>query len=77
MRFVITALAARWILNEEVSLLRWSGVGLIVIGACLVSYSELLKAAPPAKIPAANALPASANEVVPERADGLFSHNRE
>jgi drug/metabolite transporter (DMT)-like permease len=41
--FVITALAARWLLNEEVSWIRWSGVGLIVIGACLVSYSELVK----------------------------------
>jgi len=41
--FVITALAARWILREEVSWLRWSGVMLIVVGACLVSYSEVLK----------------------------------
>lgn len=41
--FVITALAARWILREEVSWLRWSGVLLIVVGACLVSYSEVLK----------------------------------
>ncbi len=41
--FVITALAARWILQEEVSWLRWSGVILIVVGACLVSYSEVLK----------------------------------
>lgn len=41
--FVITALAARWILHEEVSWLRWGGVMLIVAGACLVSYSEVLK----------------------------------
>jgi drug/metabolite transporter (DMT)-like permease len=41
--FVITALAARWILREEVSWLRWGGVSLIVLGACLVSYSELVK----------------------------------
>jgi drug/metabolite transporter (DMT)-like permease len=41
--FVITVLAARWILHEEVSWVRWCGVILIVLGACLVSYSELLK----------------------------------
>lgn len=41
--FVITALAARWILREEVSWVRWCGVILIVLGACLVSYSEMLK----------------------------------
>ncbi len=41
--FVITALAARWILHEQVSWVRWSGVLLIVLGAGLVSYSELLK----------------------------------
>jgi drug/metabolite transporter (DMT)-like permease len=41
--FVITALAARWILLEQVSWVRWSGVILIVFGASLVSYSEVLK----------------------------------
>jgi drug/metabolite transporter (DMT)-like permease len=45
--FVITAMAARWILHEEVSWVRWCGVILIVLGACLVSYSELLKAKAP------------------------------
>jgi len=42
--FVITALAAKFILNEQVSALRWAGVALIVIGASLVSYSEKAKA---------------------------------
>lgn len=41
--FVITALAARWILHEQVSWLRWGGVLLILFGAGLVSYSESLK----------------------------------
>ena len=45
--FVITALAAKFILREEVSALRWAGVALIVLGAALVSYSEKAKAKPP------------------------------
>ena len=49
--FVITAVAARWILHEHVSWVRWSGVLLIVIGAGLVSYSELLKAKQPPAVP--------------------------
>lgn len=40
--FVITAIAARWILHEHVSWIRWGGVILIVFGASLVSYSEVL-----------------------------------
>lgn len=40
--FVITAIAARWILDEYVSWIRWGGVILIVFGASLVSYSEVL-----------------------------------
>jgi len=53
--FVITALAAKFILKEEVSALRWTGVALIVIGATLVSYSEKTNsksARPPATAPA-------------------------
>lgn len=49
--FVITALAAKFILKEEVSALRWAGVLLIVLGAALVSYSARTKSAsapPPA-----------------------------
>jgi len=45
--FVITALAAKFILKEEVSALRWAGVALIVAGAALVSYSEKAKVKPP------------------------------
>lgn len=47
--FVITALAAKFILKEDVSAVRWAGVALIVVGAALVSYSEKAKekSAPP------------------------------
>ena len=45
--FVITALAAKFILHEQVSAVRWAGVALIVIGASLVSYSEKAKTHPP------------------------------
>lgn len=41
--FVITALAARFIRAEEISALRWAGVGLIVVGATLVAWSEQTK----------------------------------
>jgi drug/metabolite transporter (DMT)-like permease len=51
--FLITALAARVILKEEVSGLRWTGVALIVLGAALVSYSEKAKAKPAEPAPAA------------------------
>jgi drug/metabolite transporter (DMT)-like permease len=47
--FLITALAARFILNEHVSGLRWAGVALIVLGASLVSYSEKTKPKPEAR----------------------------
>jgi len=45
--FVITAIAAKFLLKEEVSAMRWAGVVLIVIGATLVSYSEKAKSKPP------------------------------
>jgi drug/metabolite transporter (DMT)-like permease len=45
--FLITALAAKFVLKEEVTALRWAGVLLIVIGASLVSYSEKAKSKPP------------------------------
>lgn len=38
--FVLTALAAKFIIHEAVSPLRWTGVVLIVIGAGLVGWSE-------------------------------------
>lgn len=47
--FVITTLAAQFILKEQVSAVRWAGVLLIVMGAALVSYSEQAKEKPPEK----------------------------
>jgi drug/metabolite transporter (DMT)-like permease len=41
--FVLTALAARFILKEEVSPLRWLGVALIVFGAVCITWSEQQK----------------------------------
>jgi drug/metabolite transporter (DMT)-like permease len=38
--FVFTTIAAKFILHEEVSLLRWGGVLLIMLGAGLITYSE-------------------------------------
>jgi drug/metabolite transporter (DMT)-like permease len=37
--FVITSLAARIFLKEEISSVRWAGICLIVLGACLVTWS--------------------------------------
>lgn len=41
--FVLTTVAARFYLHEPVSLVRWAGVALIVLGAGLVSYGEQRK----------------------------------
>ncbi len=38
--FVITAIAARIFLHEQISPMRWTGVMLIVIGAAFVTWSE-------------------------------------
>ena len=38
--FVLTTIAAKFILHEQVSLLRWGGVLLIMLGAGLITYSE-------------------------------------
>jgi len=38
--FVLTTIAAKFILHEEVSLLRWGGVLLIMLGAGLITYTE-------------------------------------
>ncbi len=49
--FVFTTLAAKFILNEHVPLVRWGGVLLIMAGAALITYSEKKeekKPAPPA-----------------------------
>ena len=47
--FVMTTLAAQFLLHERVDVLRWSGVALIMLGAAFISYSEHTKekAAPP------------------------------
>ncbi|RME93426.1 MAG: hypothetical protein D6766_08260 [Verrucomicrobia bacterium] len=44
--FVLTTLAARFILHETVVPLRWAGVCLIVIGAGLISWTEQHKPTP-------------------------------
>lgn len=41
--FVITAIAARMFLHEQVTPMRWTGVLLIVLGAGLISWSEKAK----------------------------------
>jgi drug/metabolite transporter (DMT)-like permease len=38
--FVVTAIAAKYFLKEEVTSARWAGVGLIVLGAALITWSE-------------------------------------
>jgi uncharacterized membrane protein len=49
--FVFATFAAMWFLGENVSIVRWFGVILIVIGAGFISYSEHAKEkpAPPVK----------------------------
>lgn len=41
--FVITSLAARIFLKEEISSVRWAGICLIVLGASLVTWSAKTK----------------------------------
>jgi drug/metabolite transporter (DMT)-like permease len=41
--FVITAFAAKLVLKEEVSWVRWAGVVCIVIGAGIITWSEKMK----------------------------------
>jgi drug/metabolite transporter (DMT)-like permease len=57
--FVITALAAKLVLKEEVSWVRWCGVILIVIGAGVITWSEKMKERQQAVAPAASARPAN------------------
>ena len=44
--FVMTTLAAQFILHERVDAVRWGGVALIVLGASLISYGEYHKEKP-------------------------------
>ncbi len=45
--FVMTTLAAKFILRENVDAVRWSGVALIILGAAFISFSEHAKEKPP------------------------------
>ena len=47
--FVFTTIAAKLILNEQVSGLRWSGVVFIMIGAAMITLSEKMKPQPAAE----------------------------
>lgn len=38
--FVMTALAAKFFLHEQISAARWTGIWLIMIGAALITWSE-------------------------------------
>ena len=55
--FVLTTLAAKFILGEEVTATRWSGVFLIMVGATLITWSENAK---PPNSPAATPQTAAA-----------------
>ncbi|HEU5070384.1 MAG TPA: EamA family transporter [Verrucomicrobiae bacterium] len=57
--FVITAFAAKLVLKEEVSWVRWCGVILIVIGAGVITWSEKMKERQQAVAPAASTRPAN------------------
>jgi uncharacterized membrane protein len=41
--FVFTGLAAKWFLREDISVLRWAGIALIVVGAGIITWSEKVK----------------------------------
>ena len=41
--FVFTGLAAKLLLGEQISTLRWTGIVIIVMGAGIVTWSEKLK----------------------------------
>jgi drug/metabolite transporter (DMT)-like permease len=50
--FVMTTLAAQFLLREQVSPIRWTGVALIVAGAACISWSEHRRPEPSPKAPA-------------------------
>lgn len=56
--FVMTTLAAKFFLHENVNGLRWSGVLLIVLGAALISYGEHSKPKENSVSPATTGAPA-------------------
>lgn len=51
--FVLTTIAARFYLKEEVSLWRWCGVSLIMLGAGLITWTEQQKNATASPAPPA------------------------
>lgn len=55
--FVFATLAAMWFLHEQVSLIRWAGVVLIMVGAALIVYSEHIKEKDPLAPPVASNRP--------------------
>jgi drug/metabolite transporter (DMT)-like permease len=55
--FIITTLAAQFILHEKVTASRWAGVLLIALGAFLTSYSEAAKGQSPPSAPATQSTP--------------------
>jgi uncharacterized membrane protein len=55
--FVMTTLAAQFILKEKVDCLRWGGVALIMLGAALISVGEYNREKAPKVEAAAQALP--------------------
>lgn len=60
--FVITPIAAHFILREQVTSMRWMGILLIVAGAGVISWSEQAKPKPPAPMPVSQTTTASAPE---------------
>ncbi len=54
--FVMTTLAAQFILKENVDAFRWGGVALIMLGAALISFGEHAKEKP---VPVAATAPAA------------------
>jgi len=52
--FIITSLAARIFLKEEISSVRWAGICLIVLGAALVTWSAQQKEREPDEQPPAS-----------------------
>ena len=55
--FVFATFAAMWFLHEQVSLARWAGVVLIMLGAALISYSEHARSASRGDPPVAQLAP--------------------
>jgi len=50
--FVITPIAAHFMLREQVGGARWLGIALIVVGAGVISWSEQARPKPPVSTPA-------------------------